>query len=286
VCRRLASDDEISASAFLELCSEAIQSGRAVELRNRTVAALESPVKVGSGETLVIEGPGRITGSGHSVFQVGGSAKPYGLLIRNVEVKHLASTDRSEKRSLGSCLFARGKGSIVLEDCAVTSEAGFALWLVQKSSATMARCSIRDTGRSAITVFNHATLRASECLISNVTPHGVCARGETSIQLVDTTFDGCDARAVYAYMSCDLEMTRCVVTGTRDASAAAVQVEALRPEDASILKIDSTTLKGNAGRGLSIVGNVERRFSGTNDFQGPIDETPAAIERWSPEGPI
>eukprot|EP00629_Pelagomonadales_sp_RCC1024_P006811 CAMPEP_0119292964 /NCGR_PEP_ID=MMETSP1329-20130426/45155_1 /TAXON_ID=114041 /ORGANISM="Genus nov. species nov., Strain RCC1024" /LENGTH=241 /DNA_ID=CAMNT_0007293819 /DNA_START=104 /DNA_END=826 /DNA_ORIENTATION=+ len=221
----------ISERRFRQLCRAAASCGRPLELRGRSVALAEA-LKVQRRDALEIRGPGRISGSGHSVFQVEGTGR--GLALRGLDVRHTASTDREEKRSLGACIFTRGKGAVTLERCRVTSEAGFGLWLVQRSSAALRGCEVYDTGRTALTVFNHARLEMASSTIRGAKPHGVCARGETSVAIEDSRIVDCGDRAIYMYMSASLALVDSVVSANARA-AAAVQVEALRDGDAIAL---------------------------------------------------
>ena len=124
----VASSTTLSQTQFARLCGAAMRCRRPLELKNRTVI-LDAPHKVGAGDALAIRGPGAVVGSGHSVFQVGGSARPFGLRVSGVRLRHVASGDRAEQRALGACVFARGKGAVALERCAISSEAGFGVWL-------------------------------------------------------------------------------------------------------------------------------------------------------------
>ena len=109
----------ISEQRFLQLCQASINCNRPLELRGRRVVLSEA-VKVQRQDNLTIRGPGRIDGSGHSVVQVEGTGP--GLSLIDVDLRHVPSTDRTEKRSLGACVFCRGRGAIRLDRCRLTSE--------------------------------------------------------------------------------------------------------------------------------------------------------------------
>ena len=87
----------ISEHRFRALCRAAVRCERPLELRGRSVTLAE-PIKVQRRDALDIRGPGRVTGTGHSVFQAEGTGR--GLELRDLDVRHLASTEREEKRSL------------------------------------------------------------------------------------------------------------------------------------------------------------------------------------------
>ena len=272
----VASSTTLSQTQFARLCGAAMRCRRPLELKNRTVI-LDAPHKVGAGDALAIRGPGAVVGSGHSVFQVGGSARPFGLRVSDVRLRHVASGDRAEQRALGACIFARGKGAVALERCAISSEAGFGVWLAQRASASLTDCEVAGTGRSAVTLFNDAALTMDGCRVADAAPHGICARGSTAVTLRRSVVANAAVRGIYCYLSPAVALHDVVVSGTRDATAAAIQVEALRPGDAATLVVDGVGLDdGNRGRGLSVAGNVEMRLVGANDRLGPVDDAPAA----------
>ena len=270
----LAAAPLISEHRFGQLCRAAVACKRPVELRGRRVVLSEA-VKVQRQDNLTIHGPGRIDGSGHSVVQVEGTGP--GLKLVDLTLNHVPSTDRTEKRSLGACIFARGRGAIRLERCRVTSEAGFGLWLVQRSRAVLKECEILDPGRTAVAVFNVAKVDVSKSTITGGDPHGVCARGEAYVSIRDSRVVGAADRACYAYMSARLDLARTEVSAN-DPSAAAIQVEALRPGDASRLMLDDVVVsEATRGRGVSVAGKVAVTLEGSNELRGPIDSAPAVL---------
>ena len=177
----------ISEHRFGQLCRAAAACNRPLELRGRRVVLSEA-VKVQRQDNLTICGPGCIDGSGHSVVQVEGTGP--GLRLIELDIRHLPAPDRAEKRSLGACIFARGRGAIRLERCRVTSEAGFGLWLVQRSRAVLRECEVIDPGRTAVAVFNVAKVDVSKSKITGGDPHGVCARGEAYVAIRDSRVVG------------------------------------------------------------------------------------------------
>jgi hypothetical protein len=236
---------------------------------------LSEAVKVQRQDNLTICGPGRIDGSGHSVVQVEGTGP--GLNLIDLDLRHVPSTDRTEKRSLGACVFCRGRGAIRLDRCRLTSEAGFGLWLVQRSRAVLRECEILDTGRTAVAVFNVAKVDVSKSTITGGDPHGVCARGEAYVAIRDSRVVGAADRACYAYMSARLDLARTEVSAN-DPSAAAIQVEALRPGDAARLVLDDVVVsEATRGRGVSVAGKVAVTLEGVNELRGPIDSAPAVL---------
>ena len=270
----LAATPLISEHRFTQLCRAAVACKRPLELRGRRVVLSEA-VKVQRQDNLTIHGPGRIDGSGHSVVQVEGTGP--GLKLVDVTLNHVPSIDRTEKRSLGACVFCRGRGAVRLERCRVTSEAGFGLWLVQRSRAVLRECEIIDPGRTAVAVFNVAKVDVSKSKITGGDPHGVCARGEAYVAIRDSRVVGASDRACYAYMSARLDLARTEVAAN-DPSAAAIQVEALRPGDATRLVLDDVVVsEATRGRGVSVAGKVSVTLEGSNELRGPIDSAPAVL---------
>lgn len=140
----------------------------------------------------------------------------------------------------------------------MSSERGFGLWLVQRSKAMLSRCLLSHCGRSGVVAFGHSRLDLHDTTIEGAALHGVCMRGNTRASLVNCVVSKAGVRGVYAYHNATLSLTRTRVEGTQDASAAAVQVEALRPEDKARLTMDAAcVLRDNAGEGLLVKGAVE-----------------------------
>ena len=78
-------------------------------------------------------------------------------------------------------------------------------------------------------------------------------------------------------MSARLDLARTEVSAN-DASAAAIQVEALRPGDASRLVLDDVVVSEETrGRGVSVAGKVAVTLEGSNELRGPIDSAPAVL---------
>lgn len=237
--------------------------------------ALTKAIRVQRQDELTIHGPGRIDGSGHSVFQIEGNGQ--GLLLRDLDLRHRRAPDRAEKRSLGACVFARGRGAVKLQRCRVTSEEGFGVWLVQRARAVLHACEIIDPGRTAVAVFNVAKLDVSSSTIQGGDQHGVCMRGEAYVSIRDSRVVGAADRACYAYMSARLELARTEVSA-KDATCAAIQCEALRPHDAARLVLDDVVVASDTrGRGCSVAGNVALTLLGSNELRGPIDDEPAVV---------
>lgn len=245
----------LSMPSLSRLAAAAISTGRPIELAGRTLS-LAAEVRLPPGSTLAIRGPGAIVGDGHSLFRVSGGASML-LSLDGVDLVHCASAARAQRHELGAAVFALGKARVQLHNCTVSSEAGFGIWMVQRSRVSASGCRIRDCGRSAVVSFNDARLRMSGCELSDAAQHGVCARGDSRVELRGCRVLRAGVRGIYAYHNASLVLRGVEVSGTRDASAAAVQIEALRPEDRASLTMDAECrLTGNAGEDLRVAGAV------------------------------
>ena len=68
------------------------------------------------------------------------------------------------------------------------------------------------------------------------------------------------------------------VVSANDPSAAAIQVEALRPEDSAALLMEGVRVAHESrGRGVSVAGNVTVTQRGANDLRGEIDSQAAVL---------
>lgn len=256
--------DILSDCDFTSLASEAIRTGSVLDLSHRSVE-LKEPFKLGSDDVLRITG-GAIVGDGHTLFQVQTSRK--GLLeLRGCELRHLPSAERTEQRSLGAALFARGKGRVALHNCTVASQAGFGVWLVQKAQAELHGCTVPRCGRSSVVAFEQARLDVHGSLLADGSPHAICARGDARVRVRNTVIENAEVRAIYAYHSAHLEVAGSTICGARHAEVAAVQIDSLRPGDAGRVTLAAcNTFADNAGGDLSVTGNVQR------DVECEVDE--------------
>ncbi|KAJ1452858.1 hypothetical protein M885DRAFT_525490 [Pelagophyceae sp. CCMP2097] len=254
VMLRMASS-AISGRNFARLTAAAIRCSRPLDLRGRRVE-LEEPLVLKGDDSLCVAN-GTVVGSGHAVFQAGGSRS--GLLsLRNLNVLHLSSAARLEKRALGAAIFARGKAQVRMEGCAISSTAGFGLWLVQKSHAVADACRFEACGRSSVVAFEKTRFDLVDSTIVDATPHGICARGDAAIRVVRSRIENADLRAIYCYHSVALEVEDSAIFGTRSSESCAIQIDALRSVDAATLVLSNTKFEGNAGGDLDVKGTVSR----------------------------
>lgn len=245
----------LSTPSFSRLAAAALATGRPVELAGRTLSLAEE-VRLPPGSTLAIRGPGQIVGDGHSLFRSSGGASTL-LSLEKVDLLHCSSAARAQRHELGCAIFALGKARVELLNCTVSSEAGFGIWMVQRSRVTAHGCHIRECGRSAVVSFNSARLRMHGCVLSDARQHGVCARGDSDVELRDCRVLRAGTRGIYAYHNASVVLRGVEVSGTLDPTAAAMQVEALRPEDRARLTIDAACVfRHNAGEDLRVAGAV------------------------------
>lgn len=253
----------VSQATFEELAIAAIAAGRTLELGGRRVE-LSEPFRLAASDTLRVAG-GTIVGDGHALFIVGGSRS--GLLeLDRCELEHRHSPAREEKRARGAAILVRGKGRLALRNCTVSSEAGFALWLVQKARALAAQSTFPRSGRSTICAFENARVELRGCTISDAQPHAVCARGDTRVTLHGCAILRAELRAIYCYHSSSLEVVDGLIAGTRSADAAAVQIDALRADDRASVALRNTRFCDNAGGDLSVAGDVARDVQGCSEL--------------------
>jgi len=171
----------------------------------------------------------------------------------------MASPERAAKRSLGAAVYVRGKGRVQLHCCSITSESGFGVWVIQKGRAHLATCDLSGSGRSAVVSFDQSAVRCEDCTITDATPHALCARGRAQLVVRRTIIANASDRAIYCYHSASLDVSDSHISGTRSPTAAAVQIEALRPDDAASVAIARTVFVSNVGGDLSVAGNVLRQ---------------------------
>uniref|UniRef100_A0A7S2FXQ3 Right handed beta helix domain-containing protein n=1 Tax=Octactis speculum TaxID=3111310 RepID=A0A7S2FXQ3_9STRA len=241
----------LNEAAFARLAEASIRAGRALELKGRTVLLNNNFKPKGA---LHLMGPGRIDGTGHSVFQLGGRRQR--MSLTGVEIRHLCVSD--DRREVGAAIFALGNSRVDLANCSVSSLRGYGVWIVQRGSVTAKHCLVSDCGRSGIVSFGDGSIVLDHCHVSRAAVHGVCVRGRSSVDIIASTISDSGTRGIYAYHNATLRMRDSTVTGTQDPSAHAVQVEALRSEDTVRLLIEDCRIDGNRGGGLLTAGNVVR----------------------------
>ena len=152
----------------------------------------------------------------------------------------------------GACVFVQRQGVAELRHCCLSSEHGFALWVVEKALLTVADSSLSSALRSGLVLFGDCAAQVSRSVVRDCAQHGVCLRGRSSLSLADVHFRGCGARAIYGYQNVAIDMQRCSVTLTMDPLGAAVQVSC----EAGLLrlKMRQCVFADNRGVGFKVCG--------------------------------
>lgn len=231
----------------------------------------------------------RISGKIHSLFLLNNNSQ---LKLRDLELVH-QDDDGEDCRKVGAAVNLRYKSKAWLERCTVTSHAGFCCWAVQKASMDLEGCHLEAPLRSAVVCFGQAKFDGRSLTIANVGVHGVCARGECHIRLVDSSILDSAVRGLYAYANAAVCLEGCTVRGTARPDMAAIEVSSAEVVASAILNDNSgETAKGktnkkkkknvviqkasslimnechvidNAGVGVRIRGGVRHNLSSQND---------------------
>ena len=85
-------------------------------------------------------------------------------------------------------------------------------------------CDLIATTRSAVVCFGKPTCALTQCRIQSAGVHGICARGECQIRLVDCQILDSTIRAIYAYANANVSLLRCSMEGTLRKDKAAIEV--------------------------------------------------------------
>lgn len=215
----------------------------------------------------------RIAGKVHSLFLLNNHSQ---LTLRDLELFH-KDDDGDDCRKVGAAVQLRYKSKAYLEECSVTSQAGFCCWAVQKASMDLSECHLEAPLRSAVVCFGKARLEGRSCTIANVGVHGVCARGECYICLVDCSILDSAVRGLYAYANAEVCLEGCTVRGTVRPDMAAIEVSSAEVapasnenalnQKASSLTMSECCVMDNAGVGVRIRGGVRHNLSSQNDTQ-------------------
>ena len=162
-----------------------------------------------------------IRSKAHSVFHIGGRKAK--LVLDNVGIIH--ECERDDPKDIGACIFGLYRSDVILNDCILVSMHGFCVWGVQSSVLSLTSCGLIAAARSSCVLFGKATLRMKGGAV-NGKIHGICSRGDTTLDVENTSFVGCGQRAVYAYHGCALRMQGCRIRGCSSADHAAVDIKA------------------------------------------------------------
>ena len=191
----------------------------------------------------------RLVGSGYCLFHVRG--RKTRLSLTNLVMHHTCV--RTDKREIGACVFGLAQSTCELHGCALTSEAGFAAWVVQRATLTLTECKITSIRRSGLVAFGDAVVSVADSNVVGNFIHGICSRGRVRLRVENTLFESNGVRALYAYQACSLLLKGCVVRGTRDPTHSAVSVFHCQGVSQP-LYITSCRFADNAGAALTIAG--------------------------------
>ena len=276
-------DDESSSSiTFLEACQLAAESHRPLHL-SQDITNVSEMIILRKRQRLSIVGVSptriKIACKLHSLFLLNNQSE---LELQSLQLNHLES-DGDDCRNVGAAVNLRYKSKARLVDCIVTSQSGFCCWAVQKASMSLRDCHLEAPLRSAVVCFGQAKFLGDSCTVANVGVHGVCARGECTIKLVDSSIVDAAVRGLYAYANASVCLEGCTVRGTVRPDMAAIEVlsvatpkvkmstnskpnkrKAVVPEKASSLTMTGCHVIDNAGVGVRIRGGVRHNLHPDN----------------------
>eukprot|EP00536_Pseudo-nitzschia_multiseries_P014601 jgi/Psemu1/215271/e_gw1.734.8.1 len=198
------------------------------------------------------------------------------LTIRGEDNKN----NSEDCRKVGAAVNLRYKSGVVIEDSSLTSHAGFCCWAVQKATMHLERSFFSAPLRSALVCFGQTVLECRSSTIADSGVHGVCARGECLIRIVDCSLVDAAVRGLYAYANASVFLEGCSVRGTVRPDKAAIEVASAMPSPSpsetgnhvvvtkskpkattktktSSLVMKACTVTDNAGVGVRIRGGVE-----------------------------
>ena len=240
-------DDKYNLQTFAEACLFAADSHRPLHL-SQDVKNLPETIVLRKHQYLTIQGimpspvpspssssqspPCRkkiqISGKTHSLFLLNNHSQ---LKLLDLELVHEEDTDGedSDCRKVGAAVNLRYKSKAWIEDCSVSSHVGFCCWAVQKASIDLDRSYLEAPLRSALVCFGQARLKARSSTIANVGVHGVCARGECLLELIDCSIVDSAVRGLYAYANAYVYLEGCTIRGTVRPDMAAIEVSSAVP---------------------------------------------------------
>ncbi|CAJ1939588.1 unnamed protein product [Cylindrotheca closterium] len=228
-------------SGLHQACQLAVETKRPLHLTT-SIVRLEETVVLRKQETLTIIGdydesttittsttsPNvTIQGDLHSLFVLNNFSQ---LTLRHIQLKHTLepslSNNGGDHRQVGAAVNLRKKSSLDMQDGSLHSTCGFCLWIVQKSRVTLRNCELHATLRSPLVCFGQPIVNLYHCQIVDAGVHGLCARGESQLQLEDCNICNSASRAIYAYAQASVTLTRTQISGTLRQDKAAIEVSA------------------------------------------------------------
>ena len=246
------------ADDFPTVCSRAIAAGVAVSLQSDV--HLDEVVQLRRGKLLIVGGdtavPPCISGKCHSLFQLQGRAV---LELHGVHLRHDAAPcteTPTDLRSVGAAVFVLNRASATLERCSIVTKHGMGLWAVQRGELRVQNCTLGPIGRSGVALFGRARAKLVDSRLTSCHIHGACARGDSLLELHHCKVDGCMRRGAYAYQRATMLLSNSTVVGTRDPDRAAVEAAGCREGDAVTLQLNHTSVQDNHGCGIRLRGAV------------------------------
>lgn len=276
---------ESSQITFVQACQLAAESHRPLHL-SQDITDVSEMIILRKRQRLSIVGTSptriRIAGKLHSLFLLNNQSE---LELENLQLDHLES-DGDDCRNVGAAVNLRYKSKARLDNCFVTSQSGFCCWAVQKASMRLKDCHLEAPLRSAVVCFGQAKFLGDSCTVTRVGVHGVCARGECTIRLVDSSIVDAAVRGLYAYANASVSLEGCTVKGTVRPDTAAIEVlsaatpkvevrpkvqsgkpnkkKVVVPEKASSLTMTGCKIIDNRGVGVRIRGGVRHNLNPDN----------------------
>lgn len=288
-------NDETHSTTFVEACLYAAEHHRPLHLMEDTNEVSETIV-LRKRQHLVIRGESsssslsrgriRLAGKTHSLFLLNNYSQ---LKLVDLEVVH--EDDGGEDcRKVGAAVNLRYKSKVWIEGSSLKSYAGFCCWAVQKSGVFFERSQFEAPLRSALVCFGQTRLEGRSSTIANVGVHGVCARGECLIRLINCSILDSAVRGLYAYANASVELDSCSVRGTVRPDMAAIEVSSAVSAErllantnddsnksttsgktvhdvlkTSSLFMNDCSVTDNAGVGVRIRGGVRHNFNPKNN---------------------
>ena len=198
-----------------------------------------------------------LVASGHCGFDVRG--RKTRVELKNLNILHTQFS--SDKREIGACVFGMHQACVAICNCTLTSQHGFALWVVQRASVTVqAGSSLTSLKRSCCVCFGDARLTMTDVIVADAGQHGVCCRGRVVLRMRGCSIRNSGVRGLYAYQHADVSLIDCDIQGTKssDHSAIDVRCDVASPSPHRLrLEMINCRIRGNEGTGLCILGHPD-----------------------------
>lgn len=283
-------NDVVGYSSFEEACQLAAESLRPLHLL-QDVTHRSDTITLRGRQQLTVRGCStsqnpnderiKISGRAHSLFLLNNHSR---LILIDVDLIHESPNDDEDCRNVGAAINLRYKGSVSVHRCTVTSESGFCGWAVQKARMEFHCCTLFAPMRSALVCFGQAHLEVTSCWVENAGVHGICARGQCTIQVSQSRIVDCTVRGLYAYANANVTLEDCTVSGTIRPDMAAIEVSAASDREGGVNETHTVVSRGK----LSTSGKHNKRDGGMERTTSSlimkncriIDNASAGIRLW------